>query len=377
MTPTTGKTGSIRALPGLPSRVGQTLTAPDAALTRVEADGGGLRDALALVFVAVVAFRLPELVHAVLNIAGPTSGAVMGLIALFAGEARHAAWFVLPAAVVVTFLARERRDAGRDLDLGAACYPPVFVAAALERVLSALTGPQPFYGTAADAIGAAGVAVLVWRAVRVARSRPVPKKTVEPTAAPVEPAPSAAPARPARLVGGAVLALALAATVQGAVWSAHNFDGLRPIARGQSAPDFSLPRIDATPGVVALRALRGQVVVLDFWATWCGPCVQMIPVLDAVHHDWAGRGVSFVGVNSDGRGATADDIKAFLIEHPMPYPVVRDGDSEVGGLYRVERLPTLVIIGRDGSVRKSFEGYTLKGTLDKALRDAVEAQPQP
>jgi thiol-disulfide isomerase/thioredoxin len=172
-----------------------------------------------------------------------------------------------------------------------------------------------------------------------------------------------------------VVLLALAATAQGAAWSARNFDGLRPIARGQSAPDFSLPRIDATPGVVALSALRGQVVVLDFWATWCGPCVQMIPVLDAVHHEWAARGVSFVGVNSDGGGATVDDIKAFLIEHPMPYAVVRDGDSAVGGLYRVERLPTLVIIGRDGRLRTSFEGYTMKGTLDKALRAAVEAQP--
>ena len=86
-----------------PGRVGQ-LTAPDEALTRVEAEGGGLRDALALVVAAVVAFRLPELVHALLTVAGPTSGALMRLVALFAGEARHAAWFVLPAAVVVTFL---------------------------------------------------------------------------------------------------------------------------------------------------------------------------------------------------------------------------------------------------------------------------------
>jgi thiol-disulfide isomerase/thioredoxin len=371
---------TLRALLGLPARVGQSVTAPDAALARVEAQGGGLRDALALVFAAVVAFRLPEVVHAVLNIAGPTSGAVMGLVALFAGEARHAAWFVLPAAVVVTFLASDRRDAGRDLDLGAACYPPVFVAAGLERALAALTGPQPFYASAADIAGAAGVAFLVWRAVRVARSRAVTTKgppTGEPTAAP--PAPAVAPpgpGRPARVAGGLVLVLALAVAAQGAVWSARNLEVLRPIARGQGAPDFSLPRIDATPGTFALRSLRGQVVVLDFWATWCGPCVQMIPVLDAVHRDWAPRGVSFVGVNSDGGGATADDIKAFLIEHPMPYPVVRDGDSEVGALYRVERLPTLLIIGRDGHVRKIFEGYTMKGALDKALREAVEAPAQ-
>src|SRR4051812_13810283 len=120
---------SLRALLGLPARVGQALTAPDRALARVEAEGGGLRDALALVVAAVVAFRLPGVVHAMLTVAGPPSGAFLRLAALFASGARHAAWFVLPAAVVVTFFAAKRRDAGRDLDLGAGCYPPVFVAA--------------------------------------------------------------------------------------------------------------------------------------------------------------------------------------------------------------------------------------------------------
>ena len=374
---------SLRALARLPGRVGQLLTAPDEALARADLEGGGMRDALALVAVAVVAFRLPELVHALLMVAGPTSGAFMRLVGLFASEARHAAWFVLPAAVAVTFLARDRRDAGRDLDLAAACFPAAFVAGGLERALAALTGPRPEYRTVADAVAATAVAFLVWRAVRVARARPPAKADAARADAAAGDAPAAAmdapptsrpPGRSARAVGGAVIALAIALTVHGAVWSAGNVEVLRPIERGQIAPDFSLPRIDGTAGVVALRGLRGQVVVLDFWATWCGPCIEEIPVLDALHDAWATRGVSFVGINSDGAGATADDIRAFLATRPFSYPVVRD-DGEVGERYRLEVLPSIVVLGRDGRIRASFIGYTSAGTLEKTLRDAVEAQP--
>ena len=369
---------SIRALLGLPARIGRLLTAPDAALADVDAEGGGLRDALALAVAAVVAFRTPELVHAVLNVAGPTSGAFMRLVALFADEARHAAWFVLPAAVVVTFVAGDRRDAGRDLDLGAACYPAAFVVGGLERALSALTGPRPFYRSAADAVAGVAVAFLVWRATRITRARP-PAKSASPPSEP--PAPPESPrtamrpvGRSARVAAGAVVAVAVALAAHGAVWSARNMEVLRPIARGQTAPEFSLARIDGKPGTIDMGALRGQVVILDFWATWCAPCVEMIPVLDGLQQAWAPRGVSFVGVNSDA-GATDDAIRAFLAEHPFSYPVVRDLDGEVGARYRLEALPNIVVVGRDGRIRGSFIGLTMRSTLEKALRDAVEAGP--
>jgi thiol-disulfide isomerase/thioredoxin len=361
----------VRKLPGFPARIGQVLAAPSDAVARIDATGGGLRDAALLVLVGLITVRLPELLRALLMVVGPISGALSRVAGLAVDEIRQAAWVVLPASVVVTASAGRRRDAGRDLDLGAACYVPYFAVHALARLADAIAGMQVVSAMKVQIAGAIAAAFVLVPAIRQARGRAPESPAARPPAA--EPSPSAAtgpsPGPGSRRAGLAVLALAGAAMVANVVWSARHFDALQPIRHGEEAPAFALPRIDGPNGSMGLDAFRGQVVVLDFWATWCSPCVAMLPVMDALHAAWAPQGVAFLGVNSDGGGATQDEIRAFLREHKIPYPIVVD-DGQVGGLYKVEALPTLVVIGRDGRIRSSFIGYTTQRTLDRAIRDA-------
>jgi thiol-disulfide isomerase/thioredoxin len=152
------------------------------------------------------------------------------------------------------------------------------------------------------------------------------------------------------------------------VWSARHARELLPVRSGASAPDFALPRVDGQKGTVALSALRGQVVVLDFWATYCPPCRLMMPVLDGLHCAWSGKGVAFVGI--DGEDIDVPSLQEFLAKNPIPYPIVQD-DGALGAAYKVRALPTLFIVGRDGAIRDSFVGYTAKSTLERALERAT------
>ncbi|MDR3701508.1 MAG: cytochrome c biogenesis protein CcdA [Candidatus Sulfopaludibacter sp.] len=117
-------------------------------------------------------------------------------------------------------------------------------------------------------------------------------------------------------------------------------------------------------------AFTGKVIVVDFWATYCGPCIKEIPGFNKIHKDFAGQGVAVLGVGMDEEGAEL--IVPFLKKHPMDYPVAL-GSPAVNKEYNLEGLPVTLVIDRNGKQVKRFDGLT----PEDELRAAVEQAARP
>lgn len=146
-------------------------------------------------------------------------------------------------------------------------------------------------------------------------------------------------------VAGALMVLALVAVA------------LRPRHYGP-ATDFELPLIgpqgDLGSERLRLQSLRGHPVLIDFWATWCGPCRAEIPILERVYERYRGRGLQVIGVNVDESGPSL--VPRFREHFNIQYPLVYDLGGTASRIYRVEGLPTLVLVDRDGAVRMRLAG---------------------
>ena len=121
----------------------------------------------------------------------------------------------------------------------------------------------------------------------------------------------------------------------------------------QPAPDFTLT--SNTGKAVSLAQYRGQVVMLNFWASWCGPCRQEMPLLDSIQKKYSKLGFTMIGVNVEPDSASAD---AFLRKNgAVSFPILYDKQSTVSKLYQVNSMPSTVIIDRKGQVRMLHKGY--------------------
>ncbi len=150
------------------------------------------------------------------------------------------------------------------------------------------------------------------------------------------------------------------------------FMGLRPKHYGP-APDFELPSVSAEGAVaepqVRLQSLRGSVVLLDFWATWCGPCRAELPILASLHRRYEARGLRVVGVNVDEGGPSL--VPQFQRHFGLGYTLVYDDRGEASRLFGVQGLPTLVLIDRSGEVRLRHAGGISEDDLAHAIEQVL------
>ena len=124
------------------------------------------------------------------------------------------------------------------------------------------------------------------------------------------------------------------------------------VGPGSSAPTFQLPAAAGSP--LALGDLKGQVVLINFWASWCGPCRQEMPLLESIYKKYNKLGFTLIGVNVEPDSNAAN---AWLQQTPVSFPILYDKESKVSKLYDVAGMPSTVIIDRTGKVRVLHRGY--------------------
>jgi peroxiredoxin len=149
---------------------------------------------------------------------------------------------------------------------------------------------------------------------------------------------------------GAVLLVLL--LVAGALWVAFGAERpAPPVAEGQPAPDFTLPVLD--DGELSLASLRGRVVLLNFWATWCKPCEDEMPAMQRLYAGLGGSDFELLAVSVDeGDG----EVRAFRDRLGLRFPILLDSAKRAAGAYQTFRFPESWLIGRDGVVVARYVG---------------------
>jgi peroxiredoxin len=130
-----------------------------------------------------------------------------------------------------------------------------------------------------------------------------------------------------------------------------------------AAPTFTAQKIDGT--AVKLADLRGRVVLLDFWATWCGPCTTQFPHLNEWHQKYASKGLAIVALSDE----EPDELKLFAQQEQLKYPIAVDTDDRIRMAYLVAGMPTTVVIDKTGVVR-----YAAIGTVNPREIEAAFTQ---
>jgi thiol-disulfide isomerase/thioredoxin len=170
-------------------------------------------------------------------------------------------------------------------------------------------------------------------------------------------------------VGWPALALALILSVWGC--SGGDKEAAERSSEGEGAmvkaPDFSLPDLEGN--TVKFSDFEGKVVLVDFWATWCGPCKLEVPHLVALHREYRDEGFEVIGIALDNGGAQV--VEPFVKKNAIPYSVVignREVATAFGGL---TAIPTAFLIDRSGNIVQKYVGYTDKAVFEEQIKQLL------
>lgn len=171
-----------------------------------------------------------------------------------------------------------------------------------------------------------------------------------------------------------VIAVAVAA---GIAWSASMYvrREMVTIGLGSEAPNFTAVTVDSAPRLKSLADYRGQVVMVNVWATWCLPCRVEMPSIEALHRDYAPKGFKVLAVSIDDPGHAAT-IRAFVEQYKLTFEVLHDPDKKIVEQYDILGYPETFIVGRDGLIRKKLLSATDWNSPEhRALVERLLAEP--
>jgi cytochrome c biogenesis protein CcmG, thiol:disulfide interchange protein DsbE len=142
-----------------------------------------------------------------------------------------------------------------------------------------------------------------------------------------------------------------------------------PVGDSRPAPRFRLPTASDS---VSLDSLRGHVVLVDFWASWCEPCRRSFPWMSALHQRLSGKGLRIVAINLDKKREAADE---FLERFPVRFTVAYDPSGNVAEAFRVAAMPSSYILDRSGNIVFSHLGFDARDTLSIEARIEKACSP--
>jgi cytochrome c biogenesis protein CcmG, thiol:disulfide interchange protein DsbE len=150
---------------------------------------------------------------------------------------------------------------------------------------------------------------------------------------------------------------------------------LFPIELGSEAPDFTAVTVDSAPRLRSLSDYRGQVVMVNVWATWCLPCRVEMPSIEALHEAYADKGFKVLAVSVDDPGH-GETIRAFVRQYKLTFEILHDPEKKIVEQYDILGYPETFIIGRDGVIRKKLLSATDWNSPDhRALVERLLAEP--